>query len=88
MVDTSEAPLIVSFAVGILAIVIIAKIIGLSIDLLLKFISNSVVGALMLLVVNVFGANIELTILKSLFCGVFGIPGVVILFIYEKFFAG
>ena len=83
-----EAPLVVSFAIGILAIILVAKLIGMSIDVMLKFVSNSVVGALMLIVVNFFGAEMELTILKCLFCGVLGIPGVVLLLIYEKFIVG
>ena len=83
-----EAPLVVSFAIGILAIILVAKLIGMSIDVMLKFVSNSVVGALMLIVVNFFGAEMELTILKCLCGGVLGIPGVVLLFIYEKFIVG
>lgn len=84
----AESSIVVSFAVGILAICLIMKLLKVSIQLLLKFVSNSVCGALTLLVGNLFGLGIEITVLKALFVGVMGIPGVVILFVWEKFLAG
>lgn len=75
---------IISFAVGVLAILLIAKFIGLSISLILKFLTNSVIGAFMLIIVNLFGANLDITILKALFAGIFGIPGVIAILIWDK----
>ena len=41
-----------------------------------RLIYNSIVGALMLCIVNFFGLGINITFVKALIAGVFGIPGV------------
>ncbi len=81
----AESSIVVSFAVGLLAICLIVRLLKWPVELLLKFVSNSVCGAIMLFIVNLFGAGIEITVLKALLAGVFGIPGVIGLFIWEKF---
>lgn len=81
----AESSIVVSFAVGLLAICLIVRLLKWPVELLLKFVSNSVCGAIMLFIVNLFGAGIEITVLKALIAGVFGIPGVIGLFIWEKF---
>ena len=79
-----ESTIIVAFAVGLLALCVIGKLIKLPIQLLLQFVSNSVCGAIMLFAVNLFGMDIHITIFKALFAGVFGIPGVLIILICDK----
>jgi inhibitor of the pro-sigma K processing machinery len=79
-----ESTIIVAFAVGMLALCIIGKLVKLPVELLIKFVSNSVVGALMLCVVNVFGLGIQITILKALIAGILGIPGVLLIVIWDK----
>ncbi|MBR5163338.1 MAG: pro-sigmaK processing inhibitor BofA family protein [Schwartzia sp.] len=81
----AESSVVVSFAVGLLAICLIVRLLKWPVELLLKFVSNSVCGAIMLFIVNLFGAGIEITVLKALLAGVFGIPGVIGLLIWEKF---
>ena len=81
----AESSIVVSFAVGLLAICLIVRLLKWPVELLLKFVSNSVCGAIMLFIVILFGAGIEITVLKALLAGVFGIPGVIGLFIWEKF---
>ena len=81
----AESSIVVSFAVGLLAICLIVRLLKWPVELLLKFVSNSVCGAIMLFIVNLFGAGIEITVLKALLAGIFGIPGVIGLFIWEKF---
>ena len=73
--------LIVSFAVGLIALCIIMKLLSLPFKLMWKLITKSVVGAIMLALVNVFGAGIEITFLKALLAGIFGIPGVIAILI-------
>lgn len=80
-----DSLVIVAFAVGILAIAIILKLLKLPIKLLMKFISNSVVGVLILCIVNLFGVGLKVTIINAFLVGVFGIPGVIALIIWEKF---
>ncbi|MBQ7516627.1 MAG: pro-sigmaK processing inhibitor BofA family protein [Schwartzia sp.] len=83
-----ESTIVMAFAVGLLAVCIIGKIVKLSIETLLKFVSNSIIGAVMLFIVNLFGLNLNITIWKALFAGIFGIPGVIAIIVWEKFIAG
>ncbi len=78
-----EAGIVVSFAVGLLSVCLLFWLLKLPV-LLVKFVANSVCGALMLLVVNLFGAGIDITVLKAFFAGVIGIPGVIVILIWEK----
>ena len=71
--------LIVAFAVGILVLCLLAKLISLPLKLMWKLVTNSLAGAILLWVVDLFGAGIEITFLKALIAGVFGIPGVIVL---------
>lgn len=73
--------IIAAFAVGLIVLCLIAKIISIPMKLLWKLVTNSIVGAIMLWVVNLFGAGIEITFIKALIAGVLGIPGVVIVLI-------
>ncbi len=84
----AESSIVVSFAVGLLAICLIVRLLKWPVELLLKFVSNSVCGAILLFIVDLFGAGIEITVLKALLAGVFGIPGVIGIFIWEKFIMG
>lgn len=84
----AEATIIVGFALGLLALCILVKLIKLPITLLVKFVSNSVVGALMLGIANAFGIGLQITVLKAFFCGVVGVPGVIIVILWDKFMAG
>lgn len=73
--------IIAAFAVGLIVLCLIAKIISIPMKLLWKLVTNSIVGAIMLWVVNLFGAGIEITFIKALIAGVLGIPGVIIVLI-------
>ena len=84
----AESSVVISFAVGLLAIVLLVKLLKWPVELLLKFVSNSVCGAILLFVVDLFGAGIEITVLKALLAGIFGIPGVIGIFVWEKFIVG
>lgn len=70
--------LVVAFAIGLIVLCLIGKIVSLPVKLLWKMITNSIVGAVMLWIVNLFGAGIQITFIKALVAGVFGIPGVVV----------
>ena len=84
----AESSIVVSFAVGLLAICLIVRLLKWPVELLLKFVSNSVVGAIILFLINLFGAGIPITVINALIAGVFGIPGVIGIFIWEKFIVG
>ncbi len=70
--------LVVAFAIGLIVLCLIGKIVSLPVKLLWKMITNSIVGAVMLWTVNLFGAGIQITFIKALVAGVFGIPGVLV----------
>lgn len=73
--------LIVAFAVGVLVLCLLAKLISLPFKLAWKLVTNSLAGAILLWVADLFGAGIEITFLKALVAGVFGIPGVIVLLV-------
>ena len=67
---------------GIVLVCLLAKLISLPFQFLWKLVSNSIVGAIMLWIVTLFGVPIEITFLKALIAGFFGIPGVVAVILY------
>mgnify|MGYP000975766645 CR=1 FL=1 len=73
--------IIAGIAIGIIVFAILGKLIALPFRILWKLITNSIVGAIILWVINLFGVGIEITFLKSLIVGIFGIPGVVVVLI-------
>lgn len=67
-----------SFIVGIIVLFILLRVLSLPFRIVWKLITNSIVGALMLWVVNLFGLGIEITFVKALIAGFFGVPGVLV----------
>lgn len=67
-----------SFIVGIIVLFILLRVLSLPFRIVWKLIINSIVGALMLWVVNLFGLGIEITFFKALIAGFFGVPGVLV----------
>ena len=65
-----------SFIVGIIVLFILLRVLSLPFRIVWKLITNSIVGALMLWVVNLFGLGIEITFFKALVAGFLGVPGV------------
>ena len=72
---------IVAFAIGIIVLALLAKLISLPLRLVGKLITNSIIGAILHWVVNLFGAGIHIGFLNALIAGIFGIPGVIVLLI-------
>ena len=73
--------IIAGIAVGIVVFAILGKLIALPFRILWKLITNSIVGAVILWVINLFGVGIEITFFKALIVGIFGIPGVIVVLI-------
>ena len=74
---------VIGVAVGIILLALIMKLVSIPIHLFWKFITNSIIGALMLWVVNLFGAGVPIDIVRALIAGVFGIPGVIVILLYQ-----
>ena len=70
--------IIAGIAVGIVVFAILGKLIALPFRILWKLITNSIVGAIILWVINLFGVGIEITFVKALIVGILGIPGVIL----------
>lgn len=78
-----EISVLIGPIIGVLIIFALIKIISLPFWLL----KNSVIGAIMLYIFNFIGIfTIKITFIHCLIVGVFGIPGIIGLVAYLKFF--
>ena len=75
--------IIASLAVSILLLCIVAKLLALPLRLLMKFIVNSVIGAVLLSIVKLLGFPVTINIFTSLAAGVFGVPGVLAVLVWS-----
>ena len=73
--------IIAGIAIGIIVFAILGKLIALPFRILWKLITNSIVGAIILWVIHLFGVGIKITFLKALIVGILGIPGVILVLI-------
>ena len=80
----------VIFAVSVIAVVIVAKILSWPLKKILKFVLNTVIGLVLVLIINTFGGGIGLhipfNIVTSIVVGILGIPGVLGLVILNYIF--
>ena len=68
--------------IGVAIVFLLIKLVSLPFWLL----KNSIIGAIMLYIINFIGIfTIKITFIHCLIAGVFGIPGVIALFIYLQF---
>ncbi len=77
-----DLQIIIGTVIGVLIIFALIKIISLPFWLL----KNSIVGAIILYAINFIGIfTIKVTFIHCLIVGVFGVPGIVILYIYLNY---
>ena len=74
---------LIAFVVGVVILGVIIKLITIPFRLFWKFIVNSIIGAIMLWVVSLFGVAVKINIISSLIAGVLGVPGVIIIVLYS-----
>ena len=78
---------LLTFAGVLLAIWIIFKILSLPLKLLWKLFVNALIGAVILIVKNILGSfigiSISITPITALIAGVFGVPGAVVLIVLK-----
>lgn len=78
------------FIIGIIALAAVLWLFSISIKFLFRFILNSIVGFIFLLIFNFFGGIIGLylpiNIATAFVTGFFGIPGIIVLLILKYFF--
>ena len=87
-----ELPIFVAYAVGIVLILVLGRILVFPLKVVLKLVYNGLIGGLALWLVNLIGAPLgfilPITVWTALLVGLLGIPGVVLLILYYVFFLG
>lgn len=75
---------------AIIAVIIVAKLLSWPLKKIFKLILNILIGLIMILLVNVFGQKIGLSIpfnfVTALISGLLGVPGVIVLIILNYIF--
>ena len=83
--------IIIAFALGLLLIYLIGKIMVVPLKWVFKLLINAIVGGVVLWVINYFGSYINIHIplnpITALTVGFLGIPGVVLLFVVQQIIA-
>lgn len=78
-----------SYVVGVLVILIVAKMIVMPIKFIYKIVTNSLFGGALLLLINYIGVywnfNIAITPIVAIITAIVGVPGVVLMFLYNLF---
>lgn len=76
----------IEISIGLAAGVLIIVALKFLIELPFKIIWNSLIGAAILYLVNMTGiAVIKITFIHALIVGLFGVPGIILLYIYLNF---
>jgi inhibitor of the pro-sigma K processing machinery len=78
-----EFSMLIAFFIGLVVLYVIGKVVSLPMRLLWKLITNSIIGGIMLWVINLFGVGLQINLINALIAGIFGIPGVIGLIIYK-----
>lgn len=80
---------ILMILIGLILAVILLRLIFGSIKKIAGLMINSVLGAILLMVVNYFGAyfgiSVGINLLTAIIAGVFGIPGILFLIVFQNF---
>ncbi|WP_392485914.1 pro-sigmaK processing inhibitor BofA family protein [Haloimpatiens sp. FM7315] len=75
------------FLIGIIFLILLVKIFAWPLKILWKLILNGVLGAILLVLVNLigkyFGITIGINAITALIAGFFGVPGVIFLIIFK-----
>lgn len=80
---------LLSYVVAIILLFIVVKVFAWPIKIFIRLCVNGILGAVLLWIVNFFGATFGITIginaITALIAGFFGVPGVIFLIIYKMF---
>ena len=81
--------IILSFIACILVLIVFGKSLYMPLKKIIKLIANSVIGALIIFIINLigtsFGFHIGLNVMNSIIVGILGIPGAILLVIIKIF---
>ena len=80
---------IIMLLIGLILGIIVLKLIFSSIKKIVGLMINSVLGVILLMIVNFFGAyvgiSVNINLLKAIIVGIFGIPGIIFLVVFQNF---
>jgi len=76
----------IAFLLGVGVLVIILSLLTLPFKIIMRFIINSIIAGIILVVLGMFGITIVLTWWAILLIGFMGVPGLIAAFIILKFF--
>lgn len=81
---------ILPFLIAMVVLFVILKLVSMPFKVVIRFLLNSVLGGLVILVINYigtsYGVGIGLNVFTSIFVGITGLPGVLVLFLLNYFF--
>lgn len=81
----TEMGVFLTFGGALILIFLLGKVLLVPLKIILKLLLNSIIGAVLIIVINFIGANfgvlIPINIVNSLTVGILGIPGVIMLLI-------
>lgn len=82
---------IIYFAIAIIALIVIVKLLSWPLKILIRLIINGVIGTILLYLVNIAGSQffhftIGINVVTALIAGFFGVPGVIFLIIWQLIF--
>jgi len=79
--------IVISFLACIILIVVFGKIFFVPLRRVLKLIANSILGGMLIYIINFVGSlfnfHIGLNVITSIFVGILGIPGAVLLVVFK-----
>ena len=80
---------IIMILIGLILGIIVLKLIFSSIKKIVGLMINSVLGVILLMIVNFFGAyvgiRVNINLLTAIIVGIFGIPGIIFLVVFQNF---
>ena len=84
---STEIGILLAYALGIFALYVVGYMFLVPLKIILRLVINSVAGAFSIILVNLIGSfwgiHISLNILSALIVGILGVPGVILLAVYN-----
>lgn len=81
---------IIAFFGGLFLIFLVGKLLLLPIKIVTKLLFNGIIGGVALYIFNIvggiFGLEISITSLNAIIVGILGVPGVLLILIYQRLF--
>lgn len=86
---STEIGILLAYALGIFALYVVGYMFLVPIKILLRLVINSIAGAVSILLINwiggCWGVHISLNILSAVLVGILGVPGAMLLAVYNWF---